>query len=969
VTSPPIPTSSDEDPPLLDDNLSIDPVSVVRTYDRYWIDRRSVQYTSGFKKEYDFALKKATRTNKVSSAIPLILRDMGPPPGSMFDPRVVWEKEKPAYLAKLKGEAAAALTPTGSTPAPAQRQPRAKTKKGSNKKATKAELIAQNSKRLEKKSHAKDSEKMENNNCLESLQNSTVETGVGKLQRMLKMLHITVAEFEAGGGAGEEEIFDILWALEKIPAFTQASEELALEKQRRKTEKKETKKNKEASSKSSSSKSKKSKSPVPPRALSENAEALKFLYESNDYKDSVKFARKLLQKRADIVNFQLTNMSDRLPPLSKYNRTFKLEEWQCQVLSAIDDKRSTIVSAPTSSGKTLLSTYTCANIDPSSTVLFVLPSEVLVWQVAATYYQFFEGNVTLCTDSIVFQDQGGKAQVYIGTPRALETALTKARGIAGQEMAGEREFMILDGGFSFAYLVLDEVHTLNGPEGDALQRIIRATNCPVLALSATIGNATQLREWFQLVRDEHLSIMGSFVIAGNRDEVLGVEHVARFINLQRYVVVKDATSSSTSLQKLHPVAAMTASRLSSTQDTSLISALSMTPGDLISLYQKMKEFPGLLCDEDSPDKFFFPQEGETSNKEKQISLPQTKLYENKLKELLIDFATSDPDNYENLRHSFDPPPLEKIDSLDISDELYGVVTELKEKKLLPAVAFQLSTFGAFHMFKTLLKSLEVAQNAKYPEFRNELRQKAKEKSQMRKVADGKAEKTNKKDGEDDAQAGFDEADMSLEDIFQPHPFFVLSPANSHLSLQEIKGIREAMEKAGEKLDENHALIRGLRRGIAIYTNEVGFACYRRQVQILSQRGKLAVVFSDEALAYGVNMPFRSCVFCGDMGPALTPLIAQQMQGRAGRRGMDVQGNIVYLGMEWDTIENLMLGQISNVTGSNPHYPLIALQRALAMSNDPDDANFVHGKSTTSSTFETALLQMAKAQNCVPTVSE
>ena len=27
---------------------------------------------------------------------------------------------------------------------------------------------------------------------------------------------------------------------------------------------------------------------------------------------------------------------------------------------------------------------------------------------------------------------------------------------------------------------------------------------------------------------------------------------------------------------------------------------------------------------------------------------------------------------------------------------------------------------------------------------------------MRKVADGKAEKTNKKDGEDDAQAGFDE---------------------------------------------------------------------------------------------------------------------------------------------------------------------------------------------------------------------
>ena len=135
------------------------------------------------------------------------------------------------------------------------------------------------------------------------------------------------------------------------------------------------------------------------------------------------------------------------------------------------------------------------------------------------------------------------------------------------------------------------------------------------------------------------------------------------------------------------------------------------------------------------------------------------------------------------------------------------------------------------------------------------------------------------------------------------------------------------------------------------------------------------------------MPFRSCVFCGDMGPALTPLIAQQMQGRAGRRGMDVQGNIVYLGMEWGVIENLMLGQISQVTGSNPHYPLLALQRALAMANDPNDPNFIHGKEVDletltqkerddrrkwakmSNSFEHALVQMTKSQNCVPTVKE
>ena len=42
--------------------------------------------------------------HSLRSAIPLILRDMGPPSGSVFDPRVVWEKEKPLYLQRKSGQ-------------------------------------------------------------------------------------------------------------------------------------------------------------------------------------------------------------------------------------------------------------------------------------------------------------------------------------------------------------------------------------------------------------------------------------------------------------------------------------------------------------------------------------------------------------------------------------------------------------------------------------------------------------------------------------------------------------------------------------------------------------------------------------------------------------------------------------------------------------------------------------------------
>jgi hypothetical protein len=106
-----------------------------------------------------------------------------------------------------------------------------------------------------------------------------------------------------------------------------------------------------------------------------------------------------------------------------------------------------------------------------------------------------------------------------------------------------------------------------------------------------------------------------------------------------------------------------------------------------------------------------------------------------------------------------------------------------------------------------------------------------------------------------------------------------------------------------------------------------------------------------------------------MGDALTPLIAQQMQGRAGRRGLDVQGNVIYLGMEWPYIENLMLGQISQVTGKEPRYPIMRLQEALALSNDPNDTkHFVHDGGEPAE-FASAIRRINAKQHCFPTVTE
>ncbi len=901
---------------------------------------------------------------------------MAPPEGSIFDPARKWEEERERR--RLASQAAEQVEKV----AAAESKKKGGKKSNSKGKSTADTIRESNDADKAKKELDRDLQKLANVKSLKALQDSACETASGKIHRMLKMLHFAVSDKkQATVDSSEAEILDILWALEEMPAFKEAegliSAEKAYKKQSKDSDKdkKKDKKDSKKDSKKDKKSSKKSKDDEEEQLekveLTTEAKSLKDLLKDGGdsrgtFKDSLKYARKLMNGKDNLISFQLTEMSDRLPPLSRYNRTFQLEDWQCAILGAIDQRQSAVVCAPTSSGKTLLSTYTCKIA--KGTVLFVLPSEVLVWQIAATYYQFFKGNVTICTDQICFQEITGQAQVYIGTPRAIEKALTKARGCAGQEMTkGEKEFMILDGGYQqFDFLVLDEVHTLNGPEGDALQRIIKCCNCPFLALSATIGNAVELKSWFEKVRNDHVEAT-CIDVPEKPEEVILKEHFARFINLQRYVVTesdgKDGKKK-VKLVKLHPVAAMTPERLQNEPD--LVAGLSMTPTDMIDIWRRIKSiFPSSALDEmDDPDNFFKSKVGENNR----ITLNQTKDYEVRLKTRLTELSKSHPDLYENLRKSQLPPKVES--KKDVSDVLYPTITQLKKNDLLPAVAFQLDTYGAFNMFKTLLATLEREQVAEYPDYRKDLIKLAREKAQMRKVAAGKADRVNNVEAEEEAKMGLtDDLDIQ-EDTTRPHDKYVLSTVGKRLSYNEVEDIISDMKKSGENVDIDHALIRGLRRGIAIYTNEVGFSCYRRQVQMLAQKGRLAVVFSDSALAYGVNMPFRSCIFCGDMGSSLTPLIAQQMQGRAGRRGMDVQGNIVYLGMEWSYIENLMLGQISRVTGNEPRYPTMTLQLAIAESNDPGDyAHYIHDDESANPAFSAAMKKMQRSQGCFPTISE
>ena len=75
---------------------------------------------------------------------------------------------------------------------------------------------------------------------------------------------------------------------------------------------------------------------------------------------------------------------------------------------------------------------------------------------------------------------------------------------------------------------------------------------------------------------------------------------------------------------------------------------------------------------------------------------------------------------------------------------------------------------------------------------------------------------------------------------------------------------------------------------------------------------------------GVNMPARSVVFAGDSA-SLDPLNYRQMMGRAGRRGYDDIGHVIFFGISPRKISYLMTSQLTSLNG---HYPIVSVTSSL-----------------------------------------
>lgn len=130
------------------------------------------------------------------------------------------------------------------------------------------------------------------------------------------------------------------------------------------------------------------------------------------------------------------------------------------------------------------------------------------------------------------------------------------------------------------------------------------------------------------------------------------------------------------------------------------------------------------------------------------------------------------------------------------------------------------------------------------------------------------------------------------------------------------------------------LVESLPFGIAYHHAGLNNVC-RSTVEMLFRMGVVRVVFATGTLALGkknvkrtiifkeiyysgIHMPCKSIVIYGD-SPFLNSIEYHQMSGRAGRRGFDTEGHVIFMGLTKKRQDMLMTGQLPKMLGKINNY--------------------------------------------------
>lgn len=205
---------------------------------------------------------------------------------------------------------------------------------------------------------------------------------------------------------------------------------------------------------------------------------------------------------------------------------FHPDAWQRRVLDAIDAEKSLFVVAPTSAGKTFISFYAMKKVlkaNDTDVIVYVAPTKALVNQIAAevqarfqkSYHSNQEGHSVWAIHTRDYRvNNSTGCQILITVPHILQIMLLAPSMAKGPNSWARRVKRI----------IFDEVHCIGQAEdGIIWEQLLLLAPCPIIALSATVGNPAEFKEWLE----------GTQRVKGFNLEM--ITHESRYSDLRKFI--------------------------------------------------------------------------------------------------------------------------------------------------------------------------------------------------------------------------------------------------------------------------------------------------------------------------------------------------------------------------------------------------------------------------------------------------
>jgi len=658
-------------------------------------------------------------------------------------------------------------------------------------------------------------------------------------------------------------------------------------------------------------------------------------------KCSVIEAHNILESKGiDPIKYQMVETYYRLRPVSSWDKkVLSLDDWQRTIIKYIDQKESVVITAPTSCGKTVCAQY-CAYNENVKKVLFVVPCSVLANQVAGAFSNsgFRTALITNEEDYNLSDD----CKIIVATPNRAEEVLCSMS-------------------IKLDYAVFDEIQQINEFEGESIERLIKMCNCPFLILSATIYEPEKFVEFLKETTHKDVKL-----VSYNKRFIVQQKHLWNGTELitmhplscvdKEYIIEDQFKTGDLAMtsRDLHEMGVKMSLFFPSEQATwKLHPDLYFSKDvpitmDMVSEYEKHLKDSLVRLTFLKPDdvcKFLESISASTSSiwtvEEKELIPSVVKLFKNlKAKQMLpaLVFMLNDIAVLNVYKQVVNY--LEYIESYyfpwynSLWENLASDIQLFKdgEEKLKTSIANGIKGKG------NPVKQIQDKCNQAKCEYIKSFLEKIKHKYMSEKTRFLENDKYN----EDEKQmvSSFLENDykhkyntyyknqLNSQEIVLPEfnqycPTSLFSFHKNALSINTmryiVKNLRKFLSQSVDKsvakeMNYENIFIRGLERGIILYSKILPTP-FQRVVQELITNHQAPICICDDSLAYGVNYPARTVVILGNeaSGETISVLKAQQISGRSGRRGFDVQGHVVYCRVNY---KNIMRGTYAPLIGKD-----------------------------------------------------